>query len=98
MPLTGRICTKSVNVHRVSPVHGCPGQSGNSLQVNSLRLIPGAVQQSLSHLPAVSCGVHFLQRLPDAQISPDDVVPWLQNTTRAGTLRMPYCENSVGSI
>ena len=57
------------------PVHGCPGQSGNSLQVNSLRLIPGAAQQSLSHLPAVSCGGHFLQRLSDAQISPDDVVP-----------------------
>ncbi|GDN78595.1 hypothetical protein BvCmsNSNP006_05257 [Escherichia coli] len=57
------------------PVHRCPGQSGNTRQVNSLRLIPGAVQQSLSHLPAVPRGGHFFQRLPDAQISPDDVVP-----------------------
>lgn len=80
------------------PVHGCPGQSGNTRQVKSFLFISGVIQQRPGHLPAVSCGGHFLQRLPDAQISPDDVVPWLQNTTRAGTLRMPYCENSVGSI
>ncbi len=58
-----------------TPVHGCPGQSGNSLQVNLLRFIPGAVQQSLSHLPAVPRAGHFLQCLSDTQVSPDDVVP-----------------------
>ncbi len=75
MSLTGTHMSGSRERSSRPPVYGCPGQSGNTRQVKSFLFISGVIQQRPGHLPAVSCGGHFLQRLPDAQISPDDVVP-----------------------
>ena len=46
----------------------------------------------MSHL-AVTRGGYFLQRRLTCRF-PDDVVSRLQNTTSAGTVRMPYCETA----
>ncbi len=56
------------------PVHGSPDQSDNTRQVKSFLFISGVIQQRPGHLPAVTRGGHFLQRLADPQVSPDDVV------------------------
>ncbi len=74
MPLTGRICTKSVNVHRGHQCTDVRVESGNTRQVNSFGLYPRC-RPAVPEPPAGSPrGGHFLQRLPDTQ-PPDDVVP-----------------------